>query len=308
MPNSTAEIVRCPGELRAQAVALVLDDLPPSQRHEVAGALLNEDAATALVCEPLFVALRDGRLRGAAWGQIQSGKIAVFWPPRLVAGEERQTAFALAESVMRAIDQMPIEMTQVLIQAPDPDEIDLLRRVGFLHLADLLYLTSEGSRFPVGGSQTDLVFESYEPSQRSRLIALIERTYDGTLDCTALDGVRNIEDVINGYENTGVFRSENWLIVLGDGKDVGVLLLADHPKAGHFELMYMGLVPEARGRGWGRQIAEHAQRMVRRAGAARIVAAVDAANTPALRMYQMAGFDIWDRRTVYVRFSAGART
>ena len=122
------------------------------------------------------------------------------------------------------------------------------------------------------------------------------------------DGVRNIEDVINGYENTGVFRSENWLIVHGDGKDVGVLLLADHPKAGHFELMYMGLVPEARGRGWGRQIAEHAQRMVRRAGAARIVAAVDAANTPALRMYQMAGFDIWDRRTVYVRFSAGART
>jgi ribosomal protein S18 acetylase RimI-like enzyme len=302
------EIVRCPAELRAQAIALVLDDVSPSQRHEVAGALLNDDAAAELLSEPLFVALRDGSLRGTAWGQIQSGKIAVFWPPRLVAGEERKTASALAESVMRAIDQMPIEMTQVLIQTPNPDEIELLRRVGFRHLADLLYLTSEASRLPADGSPTDLVFETYHPSQRSRLMALIERTYDGTLDCTQLDGVRNIEDVINGYENTGVFRPENWLIVCGDGKDVGVLLLADHPNAGHFELMYMGLVPEARGRGWGRQIAEHAQRMVRRAGVERIVAAVDAANTPALRMYQMAGFDIWDRRTVYVRFSAAGHT
>ena len=38
-----------------------------------------------------------------------------------------------------------------------------------------------------------------------------------------------------------------------------MLLLADHPKARHWELMYMGLVPEVRGRGWGRQIARYAQ-------------------------------------------------
>ena len=88
---------------------------------------------------------------------------------------------------------------------------------------------------------------------------LVERTYEGTLDCTALNGVRDIDDVINGYQATGVFRPENWLFVRSGGQDVGVLLLADHPQARHWELMYMGLVPEVRGRGWGRQIARYAQ-------------------------------------------------
>jgi ribosomal protein S18 acetylase RimI-like enzyme len=64
----------------------------------------------------------------------------------------------------------------------------------------------------------------------------------------------------------------------------------------------MGLVPSARGCGWGRQIAQHAQYLVQRAQVERIVLAVDAANEPALRMYDRAGFKSWDRRTVYVRF------
>ena len=66
----------------------------------------------------------------------------------------------------------------------------------------------------------------------------------------------------------------------------------------------MGLTPEARGHGWGRQITQHAQYLARRAGVERIVLAVDAANGPALRMYRAMGFEIWDRRTVFVRFSS----
>jgi len=85
-----------------------------------------------------------------------------------------------------------------------------------------------------------------------------------------------------------------------------VLLLADHPSARHWELVYMGLVPEARGRGWGRQITQHAQLMARRAGVDRIVLAVDAANSPALEMYRAAGFEKWDRRHVLVRFPSSA--
>ena len=39
----------------------------------------------------------------------------------------------------------------------------------------------------------------------------------------------------------------------------------------HMELMYMGLVPEARGRGgWGVTIVRHAQWLVRQAGCPRV--------------------------------------
>jgi ribosomal protein S18 acetylase RimI-like enzyme len=134
---------------------------------------------------------------------------------------------------------------------------------------------------------------------------LIEETYEQTLDCTALDGVRRVNHVVNGYQATGIFRPENWLIVRADEEDVGVLLLADHPQAGHWELMYMGLVPNVRGHRWGQLITRHAQWMASQAGVERIVLAVDAANEPALAMYRRTGFEMWDRRTVYVRFPGG---
>jgi ribosomal protein S18 acetylase RimI-like enzyme len=82
---------------------------------------------------------------------------------------------------------------------------------------------------------------------------------------------------------------------------VGVLLLADHPKGRHWELMYAALVPEVRGRGWGRQITRYAQWRARGANVERIVVAVDAANLPAVAMYRDSGFDSWDERSVYVR-------
>ncbi len=111
-----------------------------------------------------------------------------------------------------------------------------------------------------------------------------------------------LDHVINGYQATGVFRPENWLFVRSGGQDVGVLLLADHPKGRHWELMYMGLVPEVRGRGWGRQITRYAQWLARGAGVERIVVAVDAANSPAVAVYRDTGFELWDQRAVYVRF------
>jgi ribosomal protein S18 acetylase RimI-like enzyme len=115
--------------------------------------------------------------------------------------------------------------------------------------------------------------------------------------------VRDLEHVINGYQGTGEYRPENWLFVRHDGEDVGVLLLADHPKGRHWELMYMALVPEARGRGWGRQITRYAQWLARGAGVERLVLAVDAANFPAVKMYHDAGFELWDQRSVYVRIA-----
>jgi ribosomal protein S18 acetylase RimI-like enzyme len=130
----------------------------------------------------------------------------------------------------------------------------------------------------------------------------LEQTYEGTLDCPALNGVRRLEDVVEGYRATGSFRTENWLIARESGRDIGVLLLTDHPSARHWELMYMGVVSAARGRELGRQITRHALWLARCADVERVVLAVDAANRPALAMYERAGFAAWDRRSVFVRF------
>ncbi len=295
-------IVRCPPQRVAEVLSLVLSELAPSLRRDAAGELLDVRNAAGLVDEPLYVAMRGERICGAAWGQRQSGKIAVFWPPWLADGERIETACRLAEHVVLTLDETAVEMTQVLVSAGDSDIVRVLEHVEFRQLADLLYLTCESQRFPRERPTADVEFVCYDDAKRSRLVRLVEQTYEGTLDCTALNGVRQVDNVITGYQATGAYRPENWFIVRAGDADVGILLLADHPKAGHWELMYMGLVPEARGRGWGRQVTQFAQWQAGRANVERIVLAVDAMNDPALRMYRSTGFEIWDRRTVYVRF------
>ena len=122
-----------------------------------------------------------------------------------------------------------------------------------------------------------------------------------SLDCPHIEPARGIDDVLAGYRATGVFDPARWLIVGHQGNDVGCVLLADHPQLDQWELIYMGVVPEARGRRFGLGIARHAQWLARQAGRERLTLAVDAANSPALDVYAAAGFVIWDQCHVFLR-------
>ena len=303
MESALPEVVTCPPHHRMEALSLVLCEIAPSQRRAIAGELWQTTDANSRPGEGLFIALRGDQVRGAVWAQPQPGNTAVVWPPKLHQGEPEHAAHRLLRAAAQWLDTATIGMAQVLL--PDRDErvVGPLEAVGFRHFAELLYLTCEAERFPIiPPSRRDLEFVAYEASQQARLAKLIEQTYVGSLDCPALNGARRMDDVVAGYEATGVFRPELWQIIRSSGEDVGVLLLADHPSARHWELVYMGLVPAARGRGWGRQITQHAQAMARHGAVDRIVLAVDAANSPALETYRAAGFEKWDRRHVYLRF------
>src|SRR5258707_2463904 len=98
MTIDAMEIVRCPAELRTEALAIVLCELAPSLRRQVAGGLLDMEDAAEFGNESLYIARRGTKLCGAAWGQRQSGNIAVFWPPQLETGENERTANDLAHA------------------------------------------------------------------------------------------------------------------------------------------------------------------------------------------------------------------
>ena len=118
-----------------------------------------------------------------------------------------------------------------------------------------------------------------------------------------MNGVRRIEDVLQGYRATGHFDPERWFTVCHQGED-GRLPDPDR-LSGTRDLGtdLHGDLPAARGRGWGTGIVRYAQWLCWQAARKRLVLAVDAANEPALRMYAAAGFQAWDRPSVYVRFS-----
>jgi mycothiol synthase len=300
--QAVIEIAPCPAKQVRNALELVLRDLTAEQRRSIADQMAREHADGS-ACESLLVAQRSSVLCGAAWGQLQPGRTAIFWAPQFTASTIREVAVDLTRAVVRALDAADVEMTQALLADRSTPIADALESAGFYYLADLLYLSSNACAPPTASPEPiELSYVAYDDSQRERLIALLERTYEDTLDCAAMNGRRKMGDVLDGYRATGVFRPKNWLIVEREGRDVGVLLLAEDPAAALYELIYMGLAPEARGKGLGAQIARHAVQLASKGSAERVVLAVDAANWPALAMYGRAGFTEWDRRTVYLRF------
>lgn len=300
MVTAPAVIMPCPDDRRAEAVSLALCEIAPTQRAELAAGLAAEGAGS-LPGQGLVVALRGEQLRGAAWVQRQPGNTAIFWPPQLNSGEAAETGLNLARAAGNMIRGANIGLVQALVSSWESVHVPRLLAAGFEPLAVLLYLScpTDSVPSPQPSSESNLEFTAYDESQRDRLAELIERTYEGTLDCAALNGVRRMDEVLDGYRATGVFREQNWRFVREAECDIGVLLLADHPADEYIELVYMGLIPGVRGRGLGRQIARQAVSMARSARARRIVLAVDAANKPALQMYRAVGFEAWDRRLVY---------
>ena len=69
-----------------------------------------------------------------------------------------------------------------------------------------------------------------------------------------MNGVRTIGEIIGRAQQPGSVTSpQRWWLALDAGRPVGVLLLAEMPDVQGWDLSYLGVVPEARRQGFGRQ-------------------------------------------------------
>ncbi len=167
-----------------------------------------------------------------------------------------------------------------------------------------------------------------------RLIAVVERTYEGTLDCPGLSRFRTPREIVHSYCDAPAFDPEAWYLAVestegpdaawkssrgsssrgsaerrrATGECVGVVIGARHAGSSGgggsrfvAELVYMGVVPEARGRGIGGQLLDGALRGYVAAGADRVILAVDEANGPAQKLYRAAGFRPMFRESVFAK-------
>lgn len=252
----------------------------------------------------VLVAAREGQqLVASQLGQALPGKAAIVWPPQFAQSKqanEQELVAALFAEVKRGVAATGVAMAQGLLDLRDEEAKSQFAAGGFLFAAELLYLVAETGEKSVGLGELAIELQPYSSAQLPRLASVIDRTYAGTLDCPGLDGLRTTADVIAGYQAVGTYRPALWSFIRHGGDDVGCLLLNVHPDVGHLEVVYLALVPEVRGRGWGYQLARVALRAAYQAGCSRVVLAVDAANVPAIRMYEQAGFEIFDRRAVWI--------
>ena len=229
---------------------------------------------------------------GAIYARQRCGGVAT--------GVDSPAAGDLMMAIANLLDERQIALAQILFATTDPIDEEFLAAAGFTRLVDLAYLTLERSNFP-NPRETSLEFVPRADEHPKRLAAMIERSYRATLDCPELNELREPAEVIAGYKVQGQFAGDNWFLVRAEGADIGCLILTEHPPGKNWELVYMGVVPEARGHGYGEQIVRFAVERTRQSRAERLVLAVDQRNQPALDMYRHVGFVMWDRRTVFAR-------
>jgi ribosomal protein S18 acetylase RimI-like enzyme len=292
-PPDDLAVTAATAEVRGAALALALASLAPAERANVAGQGDQKHVG-------LFVAHRSTRLVGAVLGRIEDGRAARIWPPQTVAGEA-DAAGHLMVALVEFLRHRQVRIAHVLLPTDSGEDDQRMRQAGFQHATDALFLVSLAGSFPSQPPAGHFEFVSFKPELQPRLMSLLAATYTGSLDCPSLNGVRDLGDVLAGYRATGKFDPSRWLFVTRQGQDIGCLLLSDHPENDQWELVYMGLTPAARGKGWGLDIVRHAQWLAGQARRGRLVMTVDAANAPAIAVYAAAGFTAWDRRSVYLR-------
>lgn len=267
------------------ACALLARHLPPPRDLVRADHLLRLLVAGEIDPAGLRVTRRGRRVVGAMVTQLTPGNAASVWPPAGDGGD------ALAVDSVGRLRAAMVTHAQCLLDPLESIDPSPLVRAGFRRVTALHFYCRIGMPSPPADDRMRMV--PFAEAGADLAVETILATYDGSLDCPELDGVRSADDVRAGYA-AAFDGSAGWLASLG-GEPVGVGILL--PDERGVELAYLGLVPAARGRGLGGVLLNQALAL---ADGADVRLSVDARNTPARRLYERAGFEPTFQRDVYL--------
>src|SRR5690606_38925319 len=151
-------------------------------------------------------------------------------------------------------------------------------------------------KWPEGAS-----IEPYTDEARNDFLVALDASYEETLDCPELRGLRATSDVLEGHMATPTFDPALWTLMRLNGAPVGVLLLNPSPASRSVELVYFGLARAARGRGIERTLLRHGLRLVAGRREKHIALAVDERNEPARGLYASEGFRRVFSKSAFIR-------
>jgi mycothiol synthase len=292
-----------PDEL-LHALELAFQCLPEAERER------RKKNLTALLaggtCTGVGVfALHDarGEIAGIVLCELLPGRTGLLWPPQVTGLPSPEPHEDLLARL--GVDWLTNQGATVIQAVLGADETRLaapLLRVGFVHATSLRYLRRPLNRsVDARALSPQLTMDRESACDVTAFQQSLLRSYDGTLDCPELNGRRALDDIIAGHKAHGRYDPEFWWLMRYGGRPVGVLIAAGVPDRREYEVAYVGVIPEMRGRGIARETMIRALAEMRSREASAVAISVDCRNEPALRLYAGLGFSEFDRREVYFR-------
>lgn len=267
------------------------------------------------------------RIRQACLAVLSEGRTGMMFlsePPRngdpggaSRGAAERAACIEAACAGLVARYPGQIQLAQAL---PDPAEawaLSAYKRAGFTHITTLhslrrpavvrmdaklrgLMVLAPAHSWPRGMRVVRV--DELGSDAESMLLRALEASYEQTMDCPELCGLRTTEDVLASHKAAGTFDPALWWLLEVDGKPEGCCLMTASPAQRALELVYLGLSPRVRGTGLGKRLLAlgiaHATAHHR---AWPVHCAVDQRNEPARKLYERFGFEETGRREALVR-------
>jgi ribosomal protein S18 acetylase RimI-like enzyme len=290
-----------PGEIH-MALAMILGSPGrPAAASQVAD-FVNVSAQRRIDVSAIWVAQTGQRIVWAVLPVLNPGRTCLLLSPPEILDATLPAATRLVNEICLDLARRQVHLSQVLLEPQYARPRRLFTTLGFMEIAELIYLQGYVPRNIQPATLTDQMrWIPYSPQNHALYSRAIVETYRDSLDCPALSGLREIDDVIAGHQATGEFDPAAWQLLLENERPVGVVLLSRITNTEISELVYLGLAPEARNRGFGSLLMRHALHTTSRENRRKISLAVDSRNAPALKLYYRFGLQQVATRFAMIR-------
>jgi ribosomal protein S18 acetylase RimI-like enzyme len=291
---------------RSEAIERLVSPGPATDRRAVQH-FLHYAETNAVSLDGLWSRLGpDHRIESTVLAVPSPGRTAMVFASHPRPDGPTAGISGLVDHACRAIAGGEVDLAQALLDPAETRERQMFIDAGFSELAVLSYLERPLSRTapppaPQWPAGVRVRVDPYREELVDVLATILERSYEDTLDCPGLHGLRRTEDIIAGHRATGKFDPSLWTLLWADDEPAGVVLINPFPGHRTCELVYIGLAPFARRRGLGRQLLRHGLRRLQGRRERSITLAVDERNTPALALYDAEGFKPAVQRVALIR-------
>lgn len=282
---------------RVPALELLLSELPAEVRPARVERFANWFATQRLNPDGLLVALEGKQLLGVLHIHQSIGNTASISLPRLTDPTREDLAIQLVSMAVERLKTWSVDYAQAALEPAEYAWGRILLRGGFQDLTTLeFYGRPTAPELTPIPWPVDVEIRPFGPGQDQLLISTLFATYEETLDCPELNGIRQPKDVLSEYYSMS-YLPQKWWILFRRREPIGVLLLSPGAKSS-CELSYFGLVSTARRQGLGQRLFRFALAEAQRLGS-EVTLSMDERNAPARQLYLQAGFQLQQMRRIY---------
>ncbi len=287
------------------ALSLLFSDIPNDRRHLHVKRALEVFASGEVDPAHLLVARLSpqGPPVASMFAQLLPGASAMIWPPRTENILERlETEKTLVRTLLLRLRSHGVKLVQAFLSLEDREGTASLTRNGFQSITRIWHMRRDRVlHVDTGSPAADLDFIPFAQCDCAKFQETLIETYESSLDCPELNGLRTLDEVILGFRKSAPDLSRWWLLSK-EGEAVGVLLLADGGQTNTWDVGYLGIAPSARRKGYSKAAMRFAIEQSITAKQQALTLIVDQRNDPAIKLYQSFDFKVVDMREVYLLF------